>query len=272
MPALVYPLTLPAPSQWQGVPRERRAASSSPGNTQMRNRSRDALHDIDAQWFYTSAEMTIWRAWYEATLLDGVLWFAATVPGAGGWVSRVVKFRTKTLKLEYVGNGVYRVSAQVQQRGISEPPQVSWGITRTDTWLYKAEGTPNLHNSDYPLTDFDDSTWSSGIASVGSASGITYVSGWPIGSTTVVPAYPTTQELWLRKHTVLPAAGNVHINLVNDDNGGALWINGVSITLASVALWHQGATVAMAAGAAVFAVRVQNTGDAVYADLDANYI
>lgn len=126
MPAITYPTTLPPPSQWQGVPRERRAASGLPGNTQLRNRTRDAMHDIDAQWFYTSAEMTIWRAWYETTLLDGMLWFAATAPGPGGWVQRVAKFRTKTLKLEYVGNGVYRVSAQVQQRGISEAP--SFGI------------------------------------------------------------------------------------------------------------------------------------------------
>lgn len=122
MAAIVYPLTLPGPSQWLGSGRERRALSSLPGNTQLRNRTRDALNDIDAGWMYDSAQMVIWRAWYEATLLNGQLWFAATAPGVGGFVTRVVKFRTKTLKLELLGNGVYRVNAQLQQRGISAVP------------------------------------------------------------------------------------------------------------------------------------------------------
>lgn len=123
MVAIVYPSTLPAPSGWNGTPFERRAASPLPGNTQLRGRWRDALQDIDARWFFTAPEMAIWVAWYEQTLLNGMLWFAATVPGSGGFILRVLKYRTSTVKRTLLGNGVFEVTARMQQRGISAAPQ-----------------------------------------------------------------------------------------------------------------------------------------------------
>jgi hypothetical protein len=272
MTAVVYPASLPGPSSWVVQGPDRRASSSLPGNAAHRARWRDRIVNVEAQWLYAADEMATWRAWYEDVLLYGQRRFAATVPGAGGFVERVLRHRTSSVRREALGNGTYRVSATLEQRGRAVAPVLpDWSITRTDTWLYKTEATPDANNGEYPLTDFDDSAWASGVASIGSASGTTYVSGWPVGSTTVVDAYPTVQELWLRKHTVVPIAGDVQVDVVNDDNGGSLWIDGAPITLSSVALWHQRATVSLSAGAHVFAVRVQNTGFAIYADLEAAY-
>lgn len=129
MVAIVYPSTLPGLSGWGGTPFERRAISPLPGNTQLRGRWRDALQEIDARWFFNATEMAIWVAWYEQTLLNGMLWFAATVPGAGGFVSRVLKYRTSTVKRTLLGNGVFEVTARLQQRGISAVPRLvtTWG-------------------------------------------------------------------------------------------------------------------------------------------------
>lgn len=147
MPAIAYPSALPGPSQWQGVVRERRAASSMPGNTQLRARSRDAIQDIDAAWFYTAAEMSTWRIWYESTLLDGMLWFAATAPGAGGFVQRVLRFRTKSLRQELLGNGVYRVTAQLEQRGLGAAPRAS-DILFLDNFNGVADTVLSAHTPD----------------------------------------------------------------------------------------------------------------------------
>jgi hypothetical protein len=67
--------------------------------------------------------MAVWSAWYANTLLNGMRWFSMTAPGAGGFATRVVRFRTNSLRKEYIGNGVYRVSARLQQRGVSDLPQ-----------------------------------------------------------------------------------------------------------------------------------------------------
>lgn len=122
MTAVVYPPTLPAPSLWGGQPFDRAARSPLPGNTQLRGRSRDALQDVDAAWVYSAAEMAAWVAWYDGTLLKGMRWFAMVAPGASGFVGRVLKFRTNTVRRELLGNGNFRVSAKMQQRGISQPP------------------------------------------------------------------------------------------------------------------------------------------------------
>jgi hypothetical protein len=122
--AIVYPAGLPPPSQWVATPRERRVRSALPGNTAVRGRSRDAITDItQAQWHYSPSEMTAWRSWYEDTLLNGMRWFAVTAPGPGGWVARVCRFRTPTVRREFLGRGIWRVSAQLEQRGRAVPPR-----------------------------------------------------------------------------------------------------------------------------------------------------
>lgn len=125
MTAIVYPASLPAPAAWPTVARERRAGSDGDGiKAAPRARSRDRIADVEVQWFYTPAQMAVWVAWYEQTLLNGARWFAVRAPGPGGWLQRVCRYRTATVKREPLGGGHWRVSAQLEQRGRSVPPRV----------------------------------------------------------------------------------------------------------------------------------------------------
>jgi hypothetical protein len=124
MTAIVYPVGLPAPTQWVATPRERRASSALPGNTQLRGRSRDQITDVEASWIYSPDEMGEWRTWYEDTLLYGMRWFAIEAPGAGGWIDRVCRFRTGTVRREFLARGYFRVSARLEQRGRTVAPRI----------------------------------------------------------------------------------------------------------------------------------------------------
>lgn len=123
MPAVAYPSTLPTPTSWAAVPRERRRVSSLPGHTQLAGRWRDRITDIEAEWVYTTEQMETWRAWYEDDLILGQRWFSMECVGAGGWTGRVHRFRTGTKRLEYLGNGVWRLSFRLGQRGRALAPR-----------------------------------------------------------------------------------------------------------------------------------------------------
>ncbi len=127
MPLVVYPATLPPPSAgWTAVLRDRAARSSIPGMPQARRRWRDQVVDVTAgSWVYSGAEMATWREWFSNTLVDGQLWFAAELPGAGGWLDRVLRYRPASLRVQPLGAGHCRVSAQLEVRGRSEPPRVA---------------------------------------------------------------------------------------------------------------------------------------------------
>jgi hypothetical protein len=60
--------------------------------------------------------------WYEDTLLDGTRWFAVTAPGPGGHLTRVCRFRAKSVRRERLAGGNWGISAQLEQRGRSAPP------------------------------------------------------------------------------------------------------------------------------------------------------
>lgn len=175
MAAITYPSTLPGPSGWGGTPFERRAVSPLPGNTQLRGRWRDALQDIDARWFFTAPEMAIWVAWYEQTLRKGMLWFAATVPGSGGFISRVLKYRTNTVKRTLLGNGVFEVTARLQQRGISAAPQAD----PLPTYLFRDTFTGTIgtalgsHGPDVAPSGFSWGTSDLELSGAGSIDGFT---------------------------------------------------------------------------------------------------
>jgi hypothetical protein len=122
--AIVYPQGLPRMQLWPTVARERRATSGGEGiKAAPRARSRDRIADIDAQWFYKPAHMAVWAPWYEDTLLNGTRWFAINAPGPGGWMQRVCRYRTGTVRREALPGGHWRVSAQLEQRGRSALPQ-----------------------------------------------------------------------------------------------------------------------------------------------------
>jgi hypothetical protein len=66
--------------------------------------------------------MAVWRPWFRDVLLDGRRWFAINLPGAGGLIPRVVKYREVTEQL--LGGGNYSVMATFEQRGRAAAPQV----------------------------------------------------------------------------------------------------------------------------------------------------
>jgi hypothetical protein len=131
MPLIAYPSALPGPSAgWAAVLRERAARSALPGNPQARRRWRDQIADVtSATWHYSAAEMATWREWFHETLVDGQLWFAKEAPGPGGFIDRVMRFRPPSVRVQPLGNGACRVTAQLEVRGRSAPPRT------TDIWL-----------------------------------------------------------------------------------------------------------------------------------------
>lgn len=123
MPLVVYPTELPPPSGYPFARREGRAVPQGAGDEAPRPRMRDAIVDADTvRWRYTPAEMAAWRAWYQNTLLNGQLWFAATLPGRGGWLPRVARYIGEQLQLTHLGAGIWEVSCRLEVRGLSAAP------------------------------------------------------------------------------------------------------------------------------------------------------
>jgi hypothetical protein len=157
VPLIAYPSTLPGPSAWSGALRERAARSSLAGDPQARRRWRDAIADVaSATWNYSAAELAIWREWFADTLVDGQLWFEAQAPGAGGFVDRVMRFRPSSVRVQPLGNGAVRVSAQLEVRGRTEAPRTrgAWSsvdksasveLTNGGTRATLSAGGPNQH-------------------------------------------------------------------------------------------------------------------------------
>lgn len=119
MPALAYPATLPAPAPGLGLqPLERRAIAAE-GNPLARARALDFGGTYSAVWTYTPTQMAVWIDWFENTL-KRTLWFACPLHGAGGFITRVVRYVgvTKT----FLGAGVWRVQAELELRGASVAP------------------------------------------------------------------------------------------------------------------------------------------------------
>lgn len=113
-----YPDSLPAPARWDATPRERRRSRSTlPGLPATRSRSRDRILDVSAEWVYTAAHMAVWRPWFDGTISLGLQWFEATLPGRGGWVTRIARYRPSTLRLDHIARGIYRVRIDLEVRG-----------------------------------------------------------------------------------------------------------------------------------------------------------
>jgi hypothetical protein len=135
--AIVYPTSLPVPSAWVTVARERRAQSQGDGvKSAPRARSRDRIVDVEARWIYTPGEMATWVPWYEDTLLDGTRWCAIPAPGPGGYLPRVCRFRAKSVRRERLAGGNWGISAQLEQRGRTAPPR---SIAQPLVWLLGAD-------------------------------------------------------------------------------------------------------------------------------------
>lgn len=114
MAAISYPTALPAPASFPFVLRDRRAASQQPGQQQLRARSRERVIDAKGvRWVYTPAQMEVWRAWFEDTLLDGQRWFSVSLPGRGGWTQRVARYVNGTVR-DHKGAGFFEVTADLE--------------------------------------------------------------------------------------------------------------------------------------------------------------
>lgn len=120
--SIAYPAGLPGPQPGVFDPRPRRAVSSIDGPLQQRARQRDAAGMTSRYTYvYTPEQMTIWLDWWRNDLQYGRRWFAHALPGAGGLVSpRVVRYLSAQQDL--LGSGLYRVTAQFEQRGASLLP------------------------------------------------------------------------------------------------------------------------------------------------------
>jgi hypothetical protein len=122
MTGAAYPPALPVPAGYPFVPRERRAVSPQPGLTQHRTRAREQIVDVKGvRWVYSPAQMAAWRAWYEDTLLNGQLWFAVSLPGDGGWRTRVARYVSGTVR-DSEGAGFFTVTADLEVNGSRVPP------------------------------------------------------------------------------------------------------------------------------------------------------
>lgn len=127
MPAIVYPASLPEPAAFPFSPRERRVASPQPGLTELRARAREQIVDAKgARWIYTPEQMEVWRAWFKNTLRNGQCWFAVTLPGRGGWQTRVARYVSGTVR-EHKGAGCFEVSADLEINGSRAAPLLSFG-------------------------------------------------------------------------------------------------------------------------------------------------
>lgn len=121
MADLIQPATLPSPSEWEQQANERRLMRSlrEPANA-ARLRSRELLLRVSAAWVYSAVEMGVWVAWYEgalATQLARLRWFVAPLPGRGGVLSRAARYMEPPQR-EYLGAGIWRVSAPLQVRDV----------------------------------------------------------------------------------------------------------------------------------------------------------
>lgn len=126
MVAVVYPAGLPAPRSWSLSPSERRALRGVRAPSDLaRNRGRDFNARVQAEWLYGPEQLAEWLDWYEVELEGGNNWFAVNAPGAGGFQTRVARYIGPVTR-EYVAVGIFRMTAELEVRGLSEPPQRRW--------------------------------------------------------------------------------------------------------------------------------------------------
>lgn len=122
MAAATYPSSLPGPTVSGTTPAERRLLSDLPGERQNRGLQRDYLATQQLEWMFTASEAEVFDRWWRNDLDLGGAWFTSKWPSPKGWVDLVRAFVTAPA-WSYVNVGVWRVSAEVQVRGLGLPPQ-----------------------------------------------------------------------------------------------------------------------------------------------------
>lgn len=149
MAEIAYPSSLPGPMPGSFAPRPRRAASQLDGPLQQRSRQRDAA-GLTSQYTYayTPEQMAVWLEWYRSTLTNGRRWFVHALPGRGGLVNRVVRYRS--VQQQLLGAGIYSVTCQFEQRGAAylATPEVEYQAPPGFDVLSANIGAGNYSNSD----------------------------------------------------------------------------------------------------------------------------
>jgi hypothetical protein len=212
MTAIVYPASLPRMQLWPTVPRERRAMSGGEGiKAAPRARSRDRIADIDAQWFYKPAHMAVWAPWYEDDLLNGTRWFAINAPGPGGWMQRVCRYRTGTVRREALPGGHWRVSAQLEQRGRGVDPSVAEFPEIVDTATTLSPGASTSHMVAVPAVESGDLLLMAVVPDI--AATVTTPSGWTLLGTAADGGGAVRLSLFSQVAASASAASSVAVSL-----------------------------------------------------------
>lgn len=226
--AVAYPSALPGPQPGSFDPRPRRAASSIDGLLQQRARQRDAAGMTSQYTFvYTPAQIAVWRDWWRDDLLNGRRWFAMSLPGAGGMISRVVRYRD--IQLQLLGTGIYRVSASIEQRGASlspkmaDPPGVVGFLCQFDTLVAPgavlSDVGPNVNLS-------GSAALQSGVVKFGSQA--LYVPAGSSAITTATINVPLTGRSWRWEFWTHRAADVGRIISLNDSANGRRYFTGLA--------------------------------------------
>jgi hypothetical protein len=146
-----YPSSLPGPQPGSFSPPARLAASSLDGPLQLRARHRDMAGKRSRYTYtYTAEQMDLWRSWFGGALLHGRRWFRAALPGNGGLVVREARY--VSVQESLLGAGVYRVTAELEERGayaLVEPltPDPLWALV-----VLQIQGGELVDQSSYART------------------------------------------------------------------------------------------------------------------------
>ena len=266
MPTLVYPPNLPGPESAPLVPDARALRSDAPGVFRERNFAKDFTGKQTLSFFLDPVQAAAFYLFWNEDLLQGGRWFSATWPFSGGNATLARRFSGE-MSWAHLGGGAYRVTVESEFRGLGLAPEIdtsAWEIAKNEIWKYRTESTPGIHDTAYSSALFNDSSWLSGPSPIGSGS-VVYLSSWPVVATEI-GYHP---EHWMRLHKYVPSTAPIALEVMQDDNGAELWINGVPVALTYLELWRSAATVVLPVGLSVWALKVSNTAGestgAVYA-------
>jgi hypothetical protein len=111
-----------------------------------RIRSRELGINVRAAWVYNAAEMAAWKAWLEGPLAAQVArlrFWNALLPGRGGVLSRVARYMEPPQR-EYLGQGLWRITAQLYVRGLSVAAQQDIAVTDPGGFELREDGGREL--------------------------------------------------------------------------------------------------------------------------------
>lgn len=150
MPAITTPEGLPCPQNLSTSPVDVRLQDDEgKGPIEYRSIERDERQMQQLSWTLTDEQVTIFREWWETTLVFGGAWFSApdTWPSMDGRVVKVRRFTTAP-QWRAMGANIWQMSIGAELRGEtllpSEPvptePREGWNTGAiTGSWTFTNE-------------------------------------------------------------------------------------------------------------------------------------